>query len=175
MRLHVIRAPRFAQQGYSLLELCVVLTLVVVLGGGWFAALLYYQELAEKTAVELTVLNVRSGMRFAIADGMINGRSAQGGDILQANPMGWLEKPPPDYLGEVPASAVASLPSGSWFFDAERREFGYLPRLDFHLTIEAAGDAAAERALRWRVRGLRAKNGEVEDVSLAPVTRYRWF
>ena len=59
--------------------------------------------------------------------------------------------------------------------DAAVREFGYLPRLDFHLTIEAAGDAAAERAIRWRVRGLRAKNGEVEDVSLVPVTRFRWF
>ena len=28
-------------------------------------------------------------------------------------------------------TAVALLPAGSWFFDAERREFGYLPRLDF--------------------------------------------
>ncbi len=175
MGLRVIRAYRLAQQAFSLFELCVVLALIAALGGGWLAALLYYQELAEKTAVELTVLNVRSGMRFAIADGMINGRGAQAGDILQANPMGWLEKPPPDYAGEIAGSAVASLPEGSWFFDTERREFGYLPRLDFHLTIEAAAGGAAERALRWRVRGMRAKNGEVEDVSLVPVTRYRWF
>lgn len=166
---------RSAQEAFTLLELCVALALIAVLGGGWLAALLYYQELAEKTMVDLTVLNVRSGMRFAIAEGMIHGRSAQAADMLQANPLGWLEQPPPGYAGEVFTHAVASLPLGSWFFDAERREFGYLPRLGFHLTIEAVGDAAAEQAIRWRVRGVRARNGEVEDVSLVPVTRYRWF
>ena len=137
--------------------------------------MLYYQELAEKTAVELTILNVRSGMRFAIAEGMIRGSGAKATDMLQANPLGWLEKPPPGYAGEVGSGAVGSLPSGSWFFDSERREFGYLPRLGFHLAIEPAGKVAADPAIRWRVRGSRAKNGDVEDVSLVPVTRYRWF
>jgi general secretion pathway protein G len=172
---HVPGPPRSSQHAFSLFELCVVLALVAVLGGGWFAALLYYQEVAEKSAVELTVLNLRSGMRFGIAERMIHGSSAQATDMLQANPLVWLEKPPPGYAGEIGSGAVGSLPPGSWFFDAERREAGYLPRLSFHLTIESAGKDAAEPAIRWRVRGVRAKNGEVEDVSLVPVTRYRWF
>lgn len=163
--------PKSVQQAFSLLELCVVLTLIAVLGGGWLAALLYYQELAEKTMVDLTVLNVRSGMRFAIAEGMTRGLSARGADLLQASPLGWLEQPPPGYAGAVARDAVESLPGGSWFFDAERREFGYLPRLRFHLII----DDSAEPALRWRVRGVRARNGDVEDVSLVSVTRYQWF
>jgi len=172
---HAPGRPRSSQEAFTLLELCVALALIAVLGGGWLAALLYYQELAEKTAVDLTVLNIRSGMRFAIADGMIHGRSAEAADMLQANPLGWLEPPPPAYAGEVAGEALQLLPAGSWFFDAARREIGYLPQLRFHLTIEAAGETAGDLSIRWRVRGVRAKNGEVEDVSLVPVTRYRWF
>ena len=165
---------RSAQEAFSLLELCVVLAIVAVLGGGWFAALLYEQEVAEKTMVDLTILNLRSGMRFAIAEGMIRGRSGAAADMLQKNPVRWLQKPPPGYAGAVAGQTVASLPAGSWFFDGARRELGYLPRLRFHLTIGSAGEADGQ-ALRWRVRGVRAKNGEVEDVALVAVTPYQWF
>jgi len=172
---HVCGPPRSSQEAFTLLELCVALALIAVLGGGWLAALLYYQELAEKTAMELTVLNIRSGMRFAIADGMIHGRSAESADMLQANPLGWLEQPPPGYAGEVASDALQLLPAGSWFFDAGRREIGYLPQLRFHLTVEAAGGTSGDHSIRWRVRGVHARNGEVEDVSLVPATRYWWF
>jgi general secretion pathway protein G len=135
------------------------------------AGLLRYQELGEKTAVDLTLLNIRSGVRHQIADKMIHGREAELEQVLRANPVNWLERPPAGYAGEVAGSRVRSLERGSWFYDVERGELGYVPRLNFHLAFEPE----AEGTLRWRTSAVRSKNGGVEDLSLVPVARYSWF
>ena len=155
--------------GFSLLELCVAIAVIASVAGALLNALLFYQELGEKTAVELTLLNMRSGVRFQIADKMLHGRYAELEEVLASNPVNWLEKPPAGYAGEL--GSDRSPQPGEWFFDVASRELGYLPRLNAHLSLASAGD----RALRWRIRGSRSKSGEIEALSLVSVTRYTWF
>ena len=159
------------RRGFSLLELCVAIALITFLAGVLLTAMLYYQELAEKTAGELTLLNMRSGVRYQIADKMIHGREAELEQMLSSNPVNWLEQPPPGYVGEVAGEASASLGPGDWFFDTERRELGYVPNLSLHLSFASP----AEHSLRWRIRGARSKRGDVQDLSLVSVNAYNWF
>ena len=166
------RRPGLARSGgFSLLELCFAIVLVSAAAGTLLRATLFSQELAEKTVMELTLLNMRSGVRLQIADKMIHGREAELDQVVASNPVNWLEKPPPGYVGEVDTAASGSLKPGDWFYDTERKELGYIPKLTDHLGVEAS----PARGLRWRMRGVRSKQGDIEDLSLVSVTRYTWF
>ena len=128
--------------------------------------------MAEATVVQLPVENIRSGLRYQIADRLVAGRTPEIGPLLGANPVSWLERPPDGYVGIVRTGSVRSLPAGSWFYDIDRGEIGYLPKLSFHLAAEPG-----ERAiLRWRMQALRSSApAQVEGLALVEVTPYRWF
>ena len=172
MGAHAHRGGRIRQTGLTWLEFSVVASVLAVLAGSLLTALLYYEELAEATVVELTIENVRSGLRYQIADRLVAGRTPEIGQLLGANPVSWLERSPDGYVGIVRTGSVRSLPAGSWFYDIDRGEIGYLPKLSFHLVAEPGGRAT----LRWRMQALRsAMPGDVEGLMLVAVTPYRWF
>jgi hypothetical protein len=163
---------RALQRGYSLLELGSVAGLLVILSGLLLGYALHYQEQAEKTAVDLTIRNIRSGLRFEVAERMIHGRGREIPELLAGNPVRWLQRPPAGYAGEIGSRETWNIAAGNWFFDVDARELGYVPRLSFRLER----DASSDNALRWRVRGTPAAHGGgIEDVSLVSVTPYRWF
>lgn len=166
----VHRVGRVEQTGLAWLEFSVVAAVLSLLAGSLLTALLYYEELAEAAVVQLTVLNIRSGLRYQIADRLVKGRTAEIAQLLTANPVAWLEKPPDGYVGVVRTAGVESLPRGSWFYDSDRGEIGYVPRLSLHLTVASAGEAI----LRWRVEALKAPApGEAEGLMLVTVSTYR--
>ncbi len=166
-----MKSPAAHRRGFSLLEMCVAIAIISAFAGALLSTALYYQELAEKTTVDLTLLNMRSGVRYQIADKMIQGREAELEQVLGSNPVRWLDQPPPGYVGEIRDEATASLDAGAWFFDTGRRELGYVPRLTLHLSFAQP----FEQSLRWRIRGSRSKKGDIQDLSLVSVTEYRWF
>ena len=172
MRACAYRRRHIRQSGLTWIEFSVVASVLAVLAGGSLTALVYYEELAEATAVQLTVQNIRSGLRYQIADRLVAGRTPEIGRLLGANPVTWLERSPDGYAGIVGTGSVGSLPGGSWFYDIDRGEIGYVPKLSFHLVTEPG-----ERAiLRWRMQALRSPApGEVEGLMLVAVTQYRWF
>ncbi len=172
MGAHAHRGGQFWQTGLTWLEFSVVASVLAVLAGSLLTALLYHEELAEATVVQLTIQNIRSGLRYQIADRLVAGRTSEIGQLLGANPLSWLERSPDGYVGGVPAGSVRSLPAGSWFYDIDRGEIGYVPKLSFHLVAESGGRAI----LRWRMQALRsATPSEVEGLMLVTVTPYRWF
>jgi len=158
-------------RAFSLLETCAAIALLGTFAAALLATLLYYQELGEKTTVEMTLLNVRSGIRFEIADKMIHGRTAELDRVLDSNPVNWLESAPPGYVGELKDEEIGRVNPGEWFYDTTRRQLGYVPKQALHLNLESSGD----HALRWRIRGVRSARGDVEDLSLVSVTPYTWF
>ena len=157
--------------GRSKLELSisvVIITFVAIVGLNRFA---YVEEFSEMTVVEATVRNVRSGLRYAMAEKVIQGEEIRIAEFLGTNPVEWLTVPPAGYVGELP-QAPGALGRGTWAFDRASRELVYRPRLALHLTVEAA-----EPVLRWRIeptggRDLAGRMGGVRVVSVVP---YRWF
>jgi general secretion pathway protein G len=157
-------------RGLTRLEFSVIAAIMAVVAGSLLSALLYYEELGEKTEVQLTILNVRAGLRYQVSDRMMNGRMNELRELGDANPIAWLQQAPPGYAGELRSSEAESLPRGSWYFDAEARELRYSPRLRNFL-------ASDSRWLRWRVVKLASagRSDRIESLALNEVEPIPWF
>jgi type II secretory pathway pseudopilin PulG len=171
------RLPRRIRAGgYSLLELVIVVTLVGVAALVLIDRLTVFQEYGEKAAMELAVRNMRSGLRYRVADLMNRDRMREADRILQDNPVSWLEGPPANYLGELRNPPPDRIKPGSWYFDATQHELVYVPRHRRFLVTAKPGDYA----IRWRVTAVRSRTPPqgsepvVESLALTLKDGYRW-
>ena len=149
------------ERGINRLEFTVSVSIIGVAATFLLGAALYYEELGEKTEVELTVLNIRAGLRYQVADRMINGRMPELAALEGSNPVRWLERPPRNYAGERRSANLEEIERGQWGFDPDRRELRYRPRLRKYLTPDLT-------VLRWRVVPVfgTAGNRSVESLAL---------
>ena len=179
----VARRPAFAidalrrHAGLTLVELVVVMCVVAVIAAILLNRLRFYQEAAEKAAMEYTIGVLKSALQLRVAAMLVNGEERKIESLTRANPVNWLMEPPRGYRGEfrAPQPTVAR---GSWYFDATKRELVYVPDLDDHLQADATGS----KRLRFRVElefeqgeAVNRKSGAVSRIRIAPVTEYTWF
>ena len=122
---------------------------------------LYYQELAERTVMVLTVNNVNSALNVRRAYGALKGQAS---NDPAPNPFGLAGMSPGNFLGELDSPNLAALERGRWVFDRTRRELIYLPRLRRGLET-----ADPDGAIRFR---LERRGGEV--YMLVPTPEYAW-
>jgi len=137
----------------------------------------YYQEVAEKTAVETTVLNMRTGLRYKMTELMLHGRVPEISRLAGENPVKWLASAPSGYLGACRGVKLDAISPGSWCFDEERRELLYRINRSSHFVPGPSG----EKGLRFRIVGAGKSPSApvtsqvVEGVKLVLVEEYRWF
>ena len=154
---------------FSLIELAMVMLVMVIVVYALFSRLLRYFEVAEKAAMTVTVLEVERGMRVRLALAAMGGTPASVEKLQAVNPFEFARALPPNYLGELGAAAAAGdLKRGNWFYDRDRHEIGYLPRLASRLRT-ADGEEVA--VLRFRVEIGGGLKGLPHLVS---VYAYRW-
>jgi general secretion pathway protein G len=162
-----VRTPQI--RGFTMLEFSVVAAIFTVLAGSALSALLYYEELGEKTEVQLTILNIRAGLRYQLAERMMKGRMHELPALSRANPVAWLERPPAGYAGELAGSEAEPLRRGTWYFDTGRSELRYRPRLRNFLGTD-------QPWLRWRAVPVQASGrDEPESVAFIEVEPQPWF
>ena len=163
--------------GFTLLELLIDIILIGIVSIGLLERLLYYQEYAEKTVMEVTIRNIRNGLQLRVADLMMHDKMKDVGGLLNENPITWLEMPPPNYLGELKAPQKNTLSKGNWYFDSERKELTYLP--DHCRFFESESDGRKE--VRYRTIAIKYSQGRNNDQLLKPegialhlVNPYKW-
>ena len=167
---------RRAVPGFTLIELIIVVCIVALCAALLLDRLRFYQEAAEKAAMEYTVATMKSALQLRVAAMLVRGEEGNIGKLARSNPMDWLMEPPVGYRGEFRAAQPA-VPQGSWYFDATRNEIVYVPNLDAHLERLADGS----KRLRFRVRlDFEPKDPDSERTRFAgmriePVTPYTWF
>lgn len=167
-------APK-KQTGSTLLELAVAGSVIGILVAVFLNQVLRYQELAEKTVMETTVINMRTGLHWRMAELMLQDRMRDLGAVAQENPINWLAAPPPNYLGTLAGPAPDTVPPGSWYYDTESRQLVYRPDRSRHLQPGPGG----EKLIRFRVTattrpGEKGAPPQVEGVTLSPVVPYDW-
>ena len=165
------------QCGASFVEFAVSIALMGIVVGVLLERALYYQEYAEKIAMESTAENIRTGLRYKVADLILANRMSEIPTLADENPMNWLGERPPNYLGEL-ESAPADEAKGQWHFDKRNRELVYTVNNRRHFSPSLYRDFS----VRYRV--MRVSAGAVTDsspksagtwVSLVLVAEYGWF
>ncbi len=128
--------------------LLAVLALIVV---RLMSALNDASERAEKQAVELTLRNMRTGLKLAMGEVMMQQRESEMAAWVGSNPVRWLGSPPGGYRGECSTEESRNLSGGEWCFERYRRELVYRPHHPDHLHPLSAGSERQCSHLSWRV------------------------
>jgi general secretion pathway protein G len=111
------------QRGAGSFEFALCAALAAVLAGVLLLRLLEVRVESERTAARQVAAAVRTALAVRAA------RAADGAELAmlaQENPMRWLARLPPNYLGEYYAPDLESLTKGSWFFDRTDKSINYL-------------------------------------------------
>ncbi len=166
------------QRGFSLLEFCVVLVVVSAVLVFFFDRVQMYQELAEKTAAELTAQNLRTSVRFRVAEMLLRHQERDIGGLVGGNPTKWLDLPLSNYAGEFRQDQLGQVAPESWYFDLDKGEIRYRIKRQRYF---AANPNGAPAELRFRVTASSRKEGAdgsvslAEGVSLTLMEQYKWF
>ena len=162
------------KNGFTLVELMVVICIVALLMGIALDRLQRYQELGERTAMEqnIAMMNVALTMKFAALVAAGRGQTIK--TEAGANPVDLLARPPENYLGALHSPPVETLPPRSWYFDRDSGDLVYLPGRTRYLTEPLD----AINGLRFRVILTdQSQRQEVAELPLAlvrPKQAYRW-
>ena len=162
---------RRAGKGISTLEFALALAVIVVVAYVALRGLKEIEEYVEMKAVEGTLRNAETGLRYALAERINRGEERRIAELVGSNPVRLLAKEPERYLGEL-ALVDREVPPGSWAYDKSRQELCYRPLLAEHLQIDGN-----ETLLRWRIAAVidAAAADRVQWAQLVTVNRYVWF
>ncbi|MBT9612117.1 MAG: type II secretion system protein [Burkholderiales bacterium] len=167
--------------GFTLIEFLVVIIIISTLGAVLLDRMFFYQEAAEKAAMEQIAGTLRSALHLQIADRLLKGKTSDIAALGQDNPMDWLAEPPANYLGERFGSQAGAVPKGNWYFDLKDKQLVYVVARGTHF----APDKQGLKVVRYQVRLVYGRTAqanlnfadktEVNGVILALVEPYRWF
>ncbi|MES1987020.1 MAG: prepilin-type N-terminal cleavage/methylation domain-containing protein, partial [Pseudomonadota bacterium] len=90
-----------ALNGFTLVELIVVISVVAVLATAALDRLFWYQGQAEKAAMDYTATMIKSGLWMSAADLMMANRTSDIPSLAERNPINLLAQKPENYLGEI--------------------------------------------------------------------------
>jgi prepilin-type N-terminal cleavage/methylation domain-containing protein len=169
-----------SERGFTLLELIVVITIIVVLMGVFFNRVLFYQEQAEKTAMEQVAGVIQSALTMQYGQILTRGKPSDVAALAQDNPMKWLQKWPRNYSGEFYDPTPLAVASGNWMFDLKTRDLIYVVRngnnfkpardgkkwIRFHVAVNYQAS---------RLPSLQNAPPELTGIVFEPVEPYSWF
>jgi len=168
-----------SQRGFTLIELIVVITIIVLLVGTLLTRIWFYQEQAEKAAMEQVAGALQSAMVLQYGHMLTRGNEADAKTLLGENPMRWLMQKPPNYAGEFYGITPTAIAPGNWAFDLKARELVYVPYRSEYFVPGKDG----LKWVRYRARleyepvpGAAGKSAEeLSGVLFEPVEPYQWI
>jgi general secretion pathway protein G len=169
-----------ARQGFSLLELLIVIVIISVLLVAAVDRLLRLRYDAERVTVQSTVAAMRSGLYVEFAASAAGGQSARIDAAPGSNPMERLAEKPESYAGEFYGADPALFEPGTWYFDKRDRAVVYLVRFPEQFVTSLSGPPrlrlSVEPDYDDRDRNGRFDPGRdpVRGLKLVPLEPYYW-
>jgi hypothetical protein len=114
------------QGGSGYFEFAVVAIIFAILTGVLLQKLNYYQQEAERIAVQQVVASLRAALASKTASLYLKGNETEMMALVRRNPMELLEHAPQNYAGEFDASGAVSVKEGQWYFDRSTATLSYL-------------------------------------------------
>ena len=152
----------YGRRRLTRVELAIYAVIVAALIAGFSSYALQYMEVAEKTAMDSTLSNVALAINVRYASRLMAGERDDASWTRQ-NPFELAKAFPPNYRG-AGGEDLDGADRPAWFFDIERAEIVYLPRLHRFLTTPT------DNVLRFALQRSRGGAGYV----LVPTSKYQW-
>ena len=168
-----------SDRGFTLVEMLVVISIVSILASMLFSRVLFYQEMAEKAAMQQVVGALQSALVLQYGHRMAHGIGPEMKNISSENPLEWLAQKPENYAGEFRGVTRVAIGPGNWAFDLAKHELVYVPGHDEYFVPGKDG----VRWIRFRVyfayetvpgHGSKGPK-ELSGVTFAPVEPYQWL
>ena len=170
---------RIGKNGFTLLELIVVIVIVSVLAWTFLGRFLTLQEAAERAAIEHTVGAIRSALNIQLAGLMTRGRMQDLPLLAAENPFNFMTGKQKNYAGEFYDAKLADIPRGSWYFDLKHKQLVYLVWRGTHFEPDAEGNKWVRYQVRLAYnnplpRTANSVTKEIGGITLEEVEPYRW-
>jgi len=178
--LSSVFCPLSSERGFTLIELIVVIIVVVVMMGLFLDRVTYYQEQAEKTAMETVAGTIQSALTMQYGQILTRGKPSDVAMLVYDNPMIWLQKKPRNYAGEFYDPTPLSVEPGNWMFDFKTRDLIYVLRNTNYFKPGKDG----KKWIRFyiavnhevsRLPSLQDTPPELTGILFEPVEPYAWF
>ena len=169
---------RTGNRGFTLVELFIVVCIVGVLAGILLTRVIFYQELAERAAMQQVVSAVRTALVLEYGHRMTLNLGREIYKISDENPMDWLAQKPANYVGEFKTIKPDTIEPGNWAFDMGAHELVYIPDHNNYFSAAKDGFKWVRFRLRYvyttytgnKDRGIKEPTG----VTFVPVETYQW-
>jgi prepilin-type N-terminal cleavage/methylation domain-containing protein len=165
-------------KGFTLIELLLVIIIIVVLVGTLITRVTYYQEQAEKTAMEQVAGALQSALLLQYFKLLTRGQEAEVKTLGGENPVHWLQRMPNKYAGEFDDPTPTTIHSG-WMFDLKSHDLIYVPDRSEYFIPGKDG----KKWIRFHIifgyeafKGDTHKGGhEMVSMLFEPTEPYHWF
>jgi general secretion pathway protein G len=165
-------------QGFTLIELVMVVCIVAITATVGLDRLFWYQGQAEKINMEYTASMIKSGLWMSAASLMMADRGAEVPTLAQQNPINLLAEKPANYLGELDSSKTEAIKGGNWFYDASSKQVVYVVSQRRNFTPVVADDFMVRYSMKVLYSEMEITKGKqvkyVAGVTLVPLSKYVW-
>lgn len=168
-----------SSRGFTLIELLVVVSIVGILASMLFSRVMFYQEMAEKAAMQQVEGALKSALVLQYGHRMALGMGSGVNNITTENPLDWLTQKPANYSGELKAIKPAAIEPGNWAFDLSAHELIYVPAHSANFVPAKDGAKWIRFRTRLNYESIPGHKGKgvktLTGVSFVPVEPYQWM
>lgn len=174
-----VPGPQSSDRGFTLIELAVVVCIVGVLAAMLLQRVWFYQDQAEKAAMEQVAGALQSALTMKYARLLTRGKESEITALVAENPMNWLAKVPSNYAGEYYDVTPRTVSPGNWTFDLKTRNLVYIVDRGDYFTPGKDGHKWVHYHVNLLYETEPGTSGkpvkELVGVLFDPTEPYRWF
>ncbi|MBI2970394.1 MAG: hypothetical protein HYY36_06590 [Gammaproteobacteria bacterium] len=109
----------------SRLQLAAAIIIIALCFGWAVNRMAVLAAVAEATAVELTIRNLKSGIMGYVSVQLLKYDYSGIAGLARANPVGVVIDPPPGYIGSVRQADPENIAPGQWYYDEDNAWLAY--------------------------------------------------
>jgi general secretion pathway protein G len=140
----------------------------------------YYQEMAEKTAMEETAGAIQSALTMQVGKNYMRNNQQELSKLATQNPVKWLQKAPKNYAGEFYDLPPRSLIAGNWVFDLKAHQLVYVIDRVEHFVPGKEGKNWIRFRVNVQQEAMLQNDVATEEIELVgtvfePTEKTKWF
>lgn len=167
------------QQGFTLLELVIVIIIISTLLALAIDKLMKLQVQAERSAMQTIIGHLQSAISMTISEHIVRDDIPGLDRYIASNPMDLLADPPVNYVGQHPG-LPKNIESASWWYDTTSHTLYYQVKNHEHFQTDGLErDVVKLKLLPVYVdnnrNGRYDRRDTLKGLRLAPLAAYRWL